>query len=328
MQLSSSAARGIARRLAPHRGGPGMRQCCPAVGTTSNLNSPALASSPLSSRALSSRAPGRLVTLERLPADPRVAVVRLNDPARLNALTADMGEEFADIVRDLEGAGASDLGAVVLTGEGRAFSSGGVLDFLRDRTRDSPSRNAVVMRRFYERFLSVRRVPVPVVTALNGAAIGAGLAVALATDVRVTCESAKLGLTFVKLGLHPGMGCTHTLPRIVSSQHATRLLLTGDVVTGKEALDMGLVAACAPSPEACVEVAIEMARAMSDSSPSATRALTKTLRMQQDRGLEQALQREADAQAQSYASPDLANGIEAVAAKRAPVWAKPEDLSD
>ena len=101
-----------------------------------------------------------------------------------------------------------------MTGAGRAFSAGGDLSWLRQRARDTPSRNVEIMRNFYERFLSIRRVPLPVVCAINGHAIGAGLCFAMACDIRVASERAKMGFTFVGLGLHPGMACTHLVASI------------------------------------------------------------------------------------------------------------------
>ncbi|MCV5262530.1 enoyl-CoA hydratase-related protein, partial [Escherichia coli] len=89
-------------------------------------------------------------------------------------------------------------------GAGKAFSAGGDFDFLRARSRDSGMRNAVIMRGFYSRFLRIRDVPVPVIAAINGAAIGAGLCFALGADMRLAARSARLGVTFVGLGLHPG----------------------------------------------------------------------------------------------------------------------------
>ena len=143
--------------------------------------------------------------------DKKVAIVTLNDPKKLNALNASMGEEFKSLVNKLcEDADTKGLGAVVLTGEGRAFSAGGDLQFLRSRSRDSPTRNAIIMRRFYERFLSLRKLPVPIVAAINGPAIGAGLAVALACDVRVAAEGAKMGITFV------GTCTLHTFQRVLT----------------------------------------------------------------------------------------------------------------
>ena len=85
-----------------------------------------------------------------------------------------------------------------------------------DRHRDTPSRNAVIMREFYSKFLCIRRLPIPTIAAINGPAIGAGMCMAVGCDMRVAAVDAKMGLTFVKLGLHPGMASTHLLVRMVS----------------------------------------------------------------------------------------------------------------
>jgi enoyl-CoA hydratase/carnithine racemase len=97
----------------------------------------------------------------------RVAVLRLNRPASLNAMTAEMGDAFAAAVGSLS-ARCDELGAVVVIGAGKAFSAGGDMQFLHERARDSPWRNSQVMRRFYERFLSIRKLPIPTVAAING----------------------------------------------------------------------------------------------------------------------------------------------------------------
>jgi len=252
------------------------------------------------------------VLVERAGPEGRVAVVRLNRPEKLNAMTTELGDAFAEVVAGLSRDSAESLGAVVVTGAGKAFSAGGDLQFLRDRHADTPSRNAPIMRAFYERFLCVRSLPVPVLAAINGPAVGAGLCFALACDMRIAAPKAKMGLTFVGLGLHPGMGATHFLPSIVGPQVASDLLLTGRLITGEEARACGLVARTAEDPLAA---AVEAAGAMASAAPIAVRTCVRTLRLRQDAGLEQALWREADAQAQCYASADLAEGVEAVAAK-------------
>ena len=289
-------------------------------------------------RLFSSSAAARspFVTVDR-PGDGRVAVVTLNDPKRLNALNADMGDEFVDVVRDFqEGPGSDGLGAVVLTGAGRAFSAGGDLGFLKDRGNDTPSRNSVIMRRFYERFLSVRRLPVPVVAAINGPAIGAGLALALACDVRVARHDAKMGITFVQLGLHPGMGSTHFLPRIVGPQQASKLMLTGEIVDGVEAHRIGMVAEVvheddgkntdAAASGTTLEVATKMARRMATAAPLAVRTCVRSIRMAQDDGLDRSLWREADAQAQVWNSRDLHEGVDALVEKRRAKFSDFENL--
>lgn len=247
----------------------------------------------------------------------KVAIVKLNDPARLNALTVPMGEAFQSALKGID---YTAVNALVLTGEGKAFSAGGDLEFLKARSRDSPSHNADVMRAFYSRYLqALRAVPVPTVAAINGHAIGAGLCLALGADVRLAAEGAKLGVTFVGLALHPGMAATYNLPRLIGPQLAARLLLTGDTVSGSEAAAMGLVAQATKDGET-VSAAAALAARMAAQAPLAVRATVKTLRQAQDEGLERALQREADAQAQSYASKDLAEGVDAVGSKRKPVW--------
>jgi len=255
------------------------------------------------------------VVVERSGPEGRIAVLRLNRPDKLNAMTTELGDAFAEAVERLSREEADTLGAVVVTGAGKAFSAGGDLNFLRDRHVDTPSRNAPIMRTFYQRFLCVRSLPVPVLAAINGPAIGAGLCFALACDVRIAAPKAKMGLTFTALGLHPGMGATHFLPSIVGPQVASELLLTGKVIQGEEAYRCGLIARTAEDPLAA---AIESASAMAAAGPVAVRTTVRSLRMRQDVGLEQALQREADAQAQCYASKDYAEGVEAVAEKRKP----------
>lgn len=259
----------------------------------------------------------------RLEADaqsPTVKILTLSQPASLNAMTVEMGDAIEATVDRLRTLEAHEFRALVITGAGRAFSAGGDLQFLEARRTDNPTANAIAMRKFYARFLSIRTLPVPVVCAINGPAIGAGLSFAMATDLRVTHDEAKLGFTFVGLGLHPGMGCTHTIAAAASGQAASRMLLTGDVISGKEAAVLGLVASSHPSPDAAQEEAMGIARRIASQSPLAVRATVRTLRAASDAGLDAALQREADAQAQSYASTDYAEGLAAITCKRKPTF--------
>jgi enoyl-CoA hydratase/carnithine racemase len=135
-----------------------------------------------------------------------------------------MGDEFAAAVSELK-ANSASVKSVVVTGAGRAFSAGGDVQFLRDRCNDTPSRNAAIMRDFYERMLCLRTLPMPTICAINGHAIGAGLAFTLAADFRIAADTAQLGVTFTKLGIHPGMGSSHFLPRLIGTRfllHCTR----------------------------------------------------------------------------------------------------------
>lgn len=269
----------------------------------------------------------------------RVARITLNRPQHMNAMTATMGDDFAQTVAEVSTMG-EDVGAVVVTGAGRAFSAGGDLDFLRARAADTPSRNAPIMRRFYERFLSVRSLPVPVIAAINGPAVGAGLCFALACDVRLAAVDAKLGLTFVGLGLHPGMGASHFLPSIAGPQVAAQMMLTGELIDGREAARRGVVAQAVvgeggggedEGDSPVLAAAMAMADRMAAAGPVSVRTCVRTLRNRQANeglGLEAALWREADAQAQCYASPDLLEGVNAVAEKRRPVFTQFENSFD
>lgn len=110
-----------------------------------------------------------------------------------------------------------------LQGAGKAFSAGGDLDWLLARHRDTPENNIRIMQEFYQKFLVLRSLPMPVIAAINGPAVGAGLCMALGgADIRVASKSARMGVTFTKLGLHPGMAATHFLPNIVGPQVTSR----------------------------------------------------------------------------------------------------------
>jgi enoyl-CoA hydratase len=244
-----------------------------------------------------------------------VAILTLNDPKRKNALTVEMGEQFLEAVGQIRE--DTRLRAVVLRGAGDAFSAGGDFRFLLDRTNDSPVQNSAEMRKFYDRFLQIRSVPVPTIAAMHGPAIGAGLCLALACDLRICAEEAKLGATFVGLGLHPGMGATHFLPQLVGPQVAGRLMLTGEVILGWEAQRLGLVLEALPT-DAVIPRGLTLARQIAAQGPVAVRSCVRSLRNIQDRNLEQDLWREADAQAHCYATADLKIGLDAIRTREKP----------
>ena len=265
------------------------------------------------------------VTVERVGAAGRVALVTLNRPKSLNALNLDVAAAWKDALAELEMGRGGDLGAVVVTGAGRAFSAGGDLKFLHDRRKDTPPRNAVVMRRFYARFLDpMLRLPVPTISAINGPAIGAGCALATAADIRLIGKSARIGFTFVQLGLSPGMGSTHFLPAAVGSSAAARLLLTGDVVDAEEAGRIGFAEVV--DDDALLDEAVALGDRISQQAPLAVRATTKMLRMRALEGMDDALWREASAQATVYGSNDMAEGLAALVEKRRPQFSDFEEL--
>jgi len=165
----------------------------------------------------------------------RVAVVTLDDPERRNALDNEIVDEVVDAFDTLETGGA--VGAVVVTGAPPAFCAGADLAHLGASRRDG-------LRHIYEGFLRVARSPLPTIAAVNGAAVGAGMNLALACDVRLAGRSARFDTRFVQLGIHPGGGHTWMLRRIAGPQAAAAMVLFGEVLDGAEAERVGLVWRC------------------------------------------------------------------------------------
>src|SRR3954466_2771264 len=168
-----------------------------------------------------------------------VALLTLDNPEMRNAMSDEMTSSWVAAVADL--AADRSLRAVVVTGEGSAFCSGGNTSWIASEPDATVDQLRSRMLPFYRAGLSIRTLEVPTIAAINGPAIGAGLCLALACDLRYAAAGAKLGVPFVKLGMHAGMGGTHLLPEVVGQAHARDLLLTGRVVDAEEALRIGLV---------------------------------------------------------------------------------------
>lgn len=253
------------------------------------------------------------VHLER---DGAVATLILDDIRRKNAMSPELGDALATRVKEV--ARDNAIRAVVLTGAGDAFSAGGDLAML-ERLRASTFEEArTFMYGFYRRYLSIAELEVPVIAAVRGPAIGAGLCVALAADLLLMDEESKLAVNFATLGLHPGMGATYLVPRRVGPQRAAELLLTGRRFGGREAAAWGMALEACPA-ENVLPRAKELAAQIANSAPLVTRALKQQLGIDRS-ALSAALDREAFEQASSYASDDLGEGLRAAAEKRKPVF--------
>jgi enoyl-CoA hydratase/carnithine racemase len=200
---------------------------------------------------------------------PGVALVTLNRPERLNALSWDLVDELHttldDIGRD------NSLRVVVLTGTGRGFCAG--LD-LTSTTGSSLSKGlsgvAGGMRsqeHIADLMLHLRRIPQPVIAAVNGVAVGGGLALALYSDIRIAAASARFGVQFIRVGLSGcDVGVSYALPRIVGASHAFELSLTGRIIDADEAARIGLVSRVVPD-DTLLDVALETADAILANSP-------------------------------------------------------------
>ncbi|EEC48465.1 enoyl-coa hydratase [Phaeodactylum tricornutum CCAP 1055/1] len=256
--------------------------------------------------------------------ETKIGTITLQAQATYNALTVEMGQEFGALCHQIRldvTTGGQEVHAIVLQGQGdKAFSAGGNFEWLRSLRNNSVHHNADLMLQFYHSFLCVRSIPVPIIAALQGPAIGAGAGLALACDLRTAAPKRKiLGFNFTKLGIHAGMGGSHLLEAALGGPSAimNEILLTGKVLSGEECLERGLVNRLANDAK---ESAYALANDIAKQHPLAVRTNLQTLRQSQDNGLEQALQREALAQAICYNREDWGEGIDAVAEKRDPIF--------
>ena len=246
-----------------------------------------------------------------------VAVLRLDNPDQRNAMSDQMTASWVSAVEHL--AGDRDLRAVVVTGEGSAFCSGGDTGWIASEPDAAVTTLRERMLPFYRAWLSIRRLEVPTIAAVNGPAIGAGLCLALACDLRYAVPGARLGAPFVRLGMHAGMAATYLLPDVVGPARARDLLLTGRTVGDEEALRIGLVTDVLPA-EGFLDAVLERATGIAATAPVASRLTTVALREAGRADLEATLQWEALAQPVTLATEDLQEGVRAAREKRPPVF--------
>lgn len=261
---------------------------------------------------------GDLRDLQDLRAEQRpdgVVLVTLDQPERRNAMSAAMTESWGRVMAALRS--DRSVRAVVVTGEGSAFCAGGDVSWIGAEPDASVDRLRDRMLPFYRTWLAVRELEVPTIAAVNGAAIGAGLAMALACDLRYAADDAKLGVPFTALGMHPGMAATYLLPEVAGLAVAREMLLTGRVVTGAEAADIGLVNRAVPRA-GVLDEALAVAAAVAATAPVAARLTKQALRDGGHATYDAALQWEALAQPVTLATEDLQEGLRAQRERRAP----------
>jgi enoyl-CoA hydratase/carnithine racemase len=246
-----------------------------------------------------------------------VATITLNRPDRLNALTFEVYAELRDAFHALDT--EPGVRAIVLTGAGRAFCSGGdVQDIIGALLGKDPERLLEFTKMTCDLILNIRRCRRPVIGALNGTVAGAGAVIAAACDFRIAAESAKIAFLFVRVGLSGAdMGASWLLPRLVGLGRATELLMTGEFIDAATAREIGLyhrvVAQDRLMPEATA-LAERLAR-----GPSPALAVTKqALEMESHMDLDLALNYEASVQAELMEHPNFREANEAFRAKRDP----------
>jgi enoyl-CoA hydratase/carnithine racemase len=247
-----------------------------------------------------------------------VAEITLNRPENRNSMTQDV----LDGLRSAVAAARADaqVRCVIVTGRGSSFCAGA--DF-RDRARRSSEAPAQLPheRSFsrYSPFLSLLEIEVPTIAAMNGHAVGGGLGLALVCDLRVANEASRYGANFVRLGLHPGMATTYLLPRLVGVPRAVELLLTGRIISGREAADFGLAHYALPA-DTVLAKARELSAEIASAAPLAVRLTKQTIYRHLGWDPVEAARYEAFAQSQTADTEDHREGVAALLEKRPAVF--------
>jgi len=246
-----------------------------------------------------------------------VARIVLCRPDKQNAMTMEMGRAIAEGVERIND--DRSVRVVLVQGEGRAFCAGGDFSLIEQNAQKPPAQNRSEMPIFYASFLSVARLRPPSVAVLHGAAVGAGLCLAMACDLRLAAREAKLGANFVRVGLHPGMGSTLLLPRLVGPAKAAELFYTGKLIDGAEAERIGLVQT-AVAREDLPQLVEETTRDLLAAAPLAVAQAKETLNASLLASLDATLEREASCQASDFATEDVKEAIVAFREGRSPVF--------
>ena len=252
--------------------------------------------------------------------DAGVLTLTLNRPEALNALNRDMTQALRDSME----AAARDqgVGAVIVTGAGRAFCAGADLkDVVARREAGERDLGNDLRTNYTPLIRAMRACPKPVIAAINGTAAGAGLSLALACDLRIAAAGASLIVVFVRVGLVPDAGSLFFLTRMLGLSKATELAMSGDPLTVEDAQKLGLVAAVLP-PEQLAAAALDRARRLSD-GPRQTYALIKHgLERALDLDLEQAMELESQLQSVAAETTDAKEAIQAFVEKRKPQFGR------
>jgi 2-(1,2-epoxy-1,2-dihydrophenyl)acetyl-CoA isomerase len=273
---------------------------------------------PASPRELTSSAPPELATL-KIELDGEIGTLTLNRPESLNAMSPEMIGELVEAFSWL--ADLAPLRALIVTGAERAFSAGGDVNWFKEGVEseeiDLPSnvrRGAEVL---HQAIIDLRRIPYPVIAAINGPAAGAGFSLALACDIRIASDQAFFACAYGRIGASPDGGMTYFLPRVVGPAKALELLLNDPNLDANAALEAGLVTEVVPA-DALMDRAREKAAKLGAKAPHYVRMAKRLVGQSLDNTLAEHLQLERHGIADSMATEDLRAGVTAFFAGETP----------
>lgn len=255
----------------------------------------------------------------RFELDAGVATLTFDRPERLNALTFEVYADFRDLLGELEH--RDDVAALVVTGTGKGFCSGGDVNEIIGSLLEMDTKGLLEFTRMTGAVVErMRRLPIPIVSAINGVAAGAGAVIALASDLRLMSSAASFQFLFTKVGLAGAdMGSAYLLPRVVGLGRASEILLLGEKIEPSEAVAMGL-ASRVVDDGSLAEEAASMAQRLADGPTMAYAATKILLGRELDMDLASAIEFEAFTQALLMTTEDHSEFYAAFTGKRAPEW--------
>lgn len=247
-----------------------------------------------------------------------VGILTLDRPDKLNAFAGTMRQELADALAELET--DPDVRVVVITGAGRGFCAGADVGYMAQLVE---ARDTVAMAALVEAgrrvVTTIRESGKPVIGSINGVAAGGGANLALACDIRIASDRARLGQTFNRIGLHPDWGGTYFLPRLVGPAKALELFWTAEILDAEECLRLGLFNRVVPHESLGVET-MELATMLAAKPALALSLAKRAVYESMSRTLPEMLDYELEAQLRCFESGDAAEGITAFVEKRTPVF--------
>jgi 2-(1,2-epoxy-1,2-dihydrophenyl)acetyl-CoA isomerase len=245
-----------------------------------------------------------------------IVTLVMNRPDRLNALNTKLVATLNDVLGRI--ANDESVRVVVLTGAGRAFCAGGDLALIAEgRATGQTQQLEALLTTGMQVVVKMRTMPQPVIAAVNGAAAGAGMNLALAADMRIAAEEAMFGQNFAKVGLFPDFGGSYFLPQIIGPAKAAELFYTGDMIDAKTALRLGIVNQVVAAGQLEAEVK-SLAQKIAQGPPLPIRAVKKALFGSEQEKLTLALGQEVEEQVRCYLSDDCKEGIQSFFEKRPP----------
>ena len=247
-----------------------------------------------------------------MPEEENIALITLNRPEALNALSSGLLNELDNVLEEIRN--DEKIRSVIITGSGRAFSAGADLS---EAGSGGDAEMTARMELGQKVFDKIETFDKPVVAAINGYALGGGLEMAIACDIRIAAENASFGAPEVNIGLIPGWGGCARLAKLIGRSHATKIILTGERIDAKEAERIGLVTKVVP-PDELRSTAIYMAGTLATKAPIAIRLAKKILAKAMEISMEEANKMMVEGGLTCAKSEDIIEGIAAFFEKRTP----------